>query len=130
MNPCPPDHSVDTDAWRAQLDADVDAQGYALRARLAAARQRALAALPERRGWRAPAAAHWRLAGAACALLLALAVPVSLQLSAPPPLPQPAMNAQVDFDADAELWTADAASLDLYEHLEFYAWLQSQPVGG
>lgn len=91
---------------------------YVESARLAAGRQRALAAMlePTRRP-------GWLLAPAGAALALALLIAVlPSRLAVTPGLPAPA---QVNANEVAALeWAADEAGPEFYRDLEFYQWLE------
>ncbi|MEO7325194.1 MAG: DUF3619 family protein [Dokdonella sp.] len=104
----------------ALLDESTDALDAATLSRLNRARQ---AALAQRR----PALSGWMMgsgfAGAALALAIALALG---QHPAPSPANAPVSLEQV-VDADA---LASDDNLDLYENLDFYAWLDAQQQDG
>ncbi|MEO5626235.1 MAG: DUF3619 family protein [Dokdonella sp.] len=104
----------------ALLDESTDALDAATLSRLNRARQ---AALAQRR----PALSRWMIgagfAGAALALLLAFGIG---QRHTPSPAGAPVAIEQVG-DADA---LASDDNLDLYENLDFYAWLDAQQQDG
>ncbi len=105
-----------------ELDASVDALDAATLSRLNQARQRALAEVayaPWRRRWIWPAA----FAAAASVVMAVAWLPRG---AVSPPLATPVASVQQE-DLDL-LATGD--SLDMYEDLEFYAWLESQPADG
>lgn len=111
---------------RELLDEQVETIDYATRSRLNQARQHALAQLQQvrRQRW------GWWL-GSAVAASLAAFFAVNLWLSGPTvdgsSLDE--LLAENPAELDLELLVA-SDSLELYENLEFYAWLQSQPVDG
>ena len=108
-------------AERAKSTLDQSAQDLdaATCSRLNRARQAALAAAPS---GRRPIALLWPAFATASALALALAVVlVRRPESVDPGLP----IAAEDFDV-----IAAQDSLELYENLEFYAWLDAQPADG
>lgn len=112
---------------RKVLDAETEAFDFALRSRLNQARQAALASLAPVRRWR------WDLwiGGVVTAGLGAL---LALHLGLRPALSgsdsDDELLAQGSVELDAELLVASDDQLEMYENLEFYAWLQSQPSGG
>ena len=103
---------------KAALDQSAQDLDAATCSRLNRARQAALAAAP--RGRRPPAL----LWGAALATASALGLAVVL-LRAPEPALPPLPIATEDFDV-----IAAQDSLELYENLEFYEWLDAQPADG
>lgn len=116
--------------WLAQardvLDSEVEAQDYALRSRLTAIRRGVLREQerlfrPTQRVLR-----YMALAATICAVAVVAQVGwlSSRELS---PVDRQLVDSLLLSD-DELLATSD--SLDLYENLEFYAWLQSQPVDG
>ncbi len=104
----------------ALLDESAESLDAGTLSRLNRARQAALA--QGRSMW-----SHWIVgtgfAGAALVLLLAFGIG---QRSAPPPASLPVTVEQVG-DADA---LASDDNLDLYENLDFYAWLDAQQQDG
>lgn len=108
------------DAARRELDAGTEALDAATLSRLNRARQAALEAGTARRAprWLAPAFA----AGACAALAIAAALPL-IRGDAEPALP--VAEAGADFEM-----LATAEDLALYQDLEFYAWLETQPPSG
>jgi hypothetical protein len=118
------EHDRDDETWtesiRKELETSARDLDAATLSRLNQARQRALAtptrARPAR--WMAPAA--W---ASACALVLAVALWPRL---VPEPVPVPTTAAT----ADDFPMLAGADSLELYEELDFYAWLDAQSASG
>lgn len=110
---------------RKVLDAEVEAFDFALRSRLNQARQAAVASLApvRRRRWDL-----W-IGGVVTAGLGAL---LALHLGLGPTLSglEDDLLVQDIVELDAELLVASDDQLEMYENLEFYAWLQSQPSGG
>ncbi len=122
-------HSTDRPAWidqaRTLLDDSARDLDAATLSRLNRARQAALELHRPRatRVWLLPAG----LASAACALLLAVAVwQPHRHVDAAKGTMLPATAAATS-DGDA---VADEASLEFYQNLEFYAWLDAQNKGG
>jgi hypothetical protein len=113
---------------RAVLDREVDAQDYALRSRLTALRR---GVLQERERVLRPTRRVLRyLAVAATVCAIAIVAQLSWLSGAHPQLlPADAQIVASLASTDDDL-LASSDSLDLYENLEFYAWLQSQPVDG
>lgn len=102
---------------RAALDRSCEQIDEPTRARLRAARLRALAGLDAPRSF----AGGRRLAAASAALALAVAVSWWLR-ALPPPL---ALEADLE---DVEILTA-AEDLELYDELDFYRWLaDDEPI--
>ncbi|MFN9731829.1 MAG: DUF3619 domain-containing protein [Pseudomonadota bacterium] len=116
-----PDDSRWIDAARRELDAGVGDLDAVTLGRLTRARQAELEAARGRRAprWLGPAFA----AGACAALALVAVLPIMRgNTEIAPPVPAAG--------ADLELLAA-ADELELYEDLEFYAWLETQqPSGG
>ena len=107
------------DRATALLDASADNLDAATLSRLNRARQAALAA--RRRRWR-PWTVGAGLAGAAAAML-AIAIGLHGRIDAP------SSQAAAPLDAtDIDVLSSDDDTLDLSENLDFYAWLESQPV--
>lgn len=115
----------DNEAWtesiRKQLETSArDLDGASL-SRLNQARQAALQLAHKRKSpqWLGPAA--W-----ASACTLALAVALWPRLPSPPALPSAATSASAE---DFPMLAGEDA-LDLYQDLDFYAWLDAQPASG
>lgn len=111
---------------RQLLDAEVEQFDYALRSRLNQARQSALATLAPVRHQRWD---RWIAGAVAAGLATALAVQLWWQPASLAPAADDLLASDVA-ELDAELLVASDDQLELYENLEFYAWLQSQPAGG
>ena len=115
----------DDDAWthsiRNELERSArDLDGASL-SRLNQARQ---AALQSARGKRASRWAWPTTLATACALTLAIAIWPRL-VPEPVPMPTATTSAADDFPM-----LAGADDLELYEELDFYAWLDAQPASG
>ena len=114
----------DDEAWirRATglLDRSADALDAATLSRLNRARQAALAQ-------RVVAPRRWILTagiGAAAAAVFGLAIGLRHRVETPAHRATPTLQA-----ADIDVLTSDDDALDLYENLDFYAWLETQPGG-
>jgi len=109
---------------RALLDQSTDALDAATLSRLHRARR---AALAQRRGM----SRRWALgAGVAAAAALMLGLGLGLHRSGQTDRPTPAMTETAVFQpADIDVLTGDDDALDLYENLDFYAWLDAQDGG-
>lgn len=118
------EHDRDDAQWTERIRNELETSARDLDAatlsRLNQARQRALAtvARPKRTRWMW--SATW---ASACALALAVAIWPRL---VPEPLPTPASAAT----ADDFPMLAGSDSLELYEELDFYAWLDAQSASG
>jgi hypothetical protein len=123
--PAPVDNWLDQ--ARQLLDHDVDTQDYAVRTRLTAARQRILQQRMPRTSRLRGVFSYAAVAASICAVL------VVAQLSWLAPATSPRTTKAIEqatlLESDEDL-LATADNLELYENLEFYAWLQSQPVDG
>lgn len=119
---------------RAMLDASVDALDASTLSRLNRARQRALAvaAPPRRAGRTAWAAAFATITALVFAGFL---IPRATGPTAPSPTSGAATSARPETTTIASLANGDGEviaagdSLDMYEDLEFYAWLDTQQDG-
>jgi hypothetical protein len=121
VNPSDPNRPNDEwlDRAKALLDDSADNLDAATLSRLNRARQAAIATRrkgPSRWAWSAA------LAGAAAAVF-ALAIGLHQRADAPSVTPASLQAGDVD------VLTSDD-DLDLAENLDFYAWLEKQPVGG
>lgn len=107
---------------RARLDESLNDYDAATLSSLNQARQRALDELPNagRRRW------HWRALGFACAL--ALVVVIGFPRSDSPVTPAQSEIALVDMElSDDEMaLLASDDDLEMFQNLEFYAWLEQQ----
>jgi len=114
--------ALESEAWavraRSALEQSAQELDAATCSRLNRARQAALAAAPRARR---PLAMAWP---AALATVSVLAVAVML-VRQPEPVVPVLPVASEDFDV-----IAAQDSLELYENLEFYAWLDAQPADG
>jgi len=107
---------------RAQLDRDVDALDETTRARLRAARLRALDALDAPRAWHGLAAPRRLLLASAAALALVLATTSWLAAWRQR---ESAARTLADGLDDVEI-LATADDLELYDDLDFYRWLADE----
>ena len=108
------EHPQWTQAAKALLDEGVHGLDAATLSRLNRMRQHALAQRRPRSRWIMPAGL-----ASACALLLAVAVWHGHA-------PQPSVGAAANVASDAAVGDALADDDDLYENLDFYAWLDAQ----
>ncbi|MBI2398762.1 MAG: DUF3619 family protein [Xanthomonadales bacterium] len=117
------EHDRDDETWTQRIRSELETSARDLDAatlsRLNQARQQALqtAAKPRPRAWMWPTTL-------ATAFSLALAVAIWPRL-VPEPVPAPTAALPDDFPMLAE-----GAAIELYEELDFYAWLDAQPASG
>ncbi|MGH8171808.1 MAG: hypothetical protein ACREPX_01595 [Rhodanobacteraceae bacterium] len=108
-------------AWieraRALLDRSTETLDAASLSRLNRARHLALAQRPRRRLW---------IVGTGLAAAAALVLCVGLALDASKRAPETPIAANALQPADIDVLTGDDDALDLYENLDFYAWLDEQ----
>ncbi|HET8941689.1 MAG TPA: hypothetical protein VFN13_06865 [Rudaea sp.] len=110
---------------KALLDVSAQSLDAATLSRLNRARQSALAQRHRRAGW-------WLPAGlvSACMLLLAVGIWQKRAPEHPATSSSASSNAMANFQPDDLQMVSGEDSLDLYQNLDFYAWLDAQQSEG
>ncbi len=108
-----------------QLTREADALDDATRARIRAARLRALDALDDRPAITAPTLTRFGVPAVAAIAATAVVVMLVVPRGSAPPPPDPIAGLGLE---DLDILAA-GEDLELYEHLEFYRWLETnEPI--